>query len=65
MRKSLAVAINSTFRYIDDVLSINNNPFHSYVNLIYLKELEIKDTIECFTSASHLDILLKLDINGK
>jgi hypothetical protein len=31
-KKYLAVAFNSTFRYIDDVLSINNNHFHSYVD---------------------------------
>ena len=28
-------------------------------------ELEIKDTTECSTSASYLDVLLKLDTNGK
>jgi hypothetical protein len=28
-KKSLAVVFNSTFCYIDDVLSINNNHFHS------------------------------------
>jgi hypothetical protein len=64
-KESLAVAFNSTFRYIDDVLSINNNQFHSYVDSIYLNELEIKDTMECSTSASYLDVLLKLDTNGK
>jgi hypothetical protein len=64
-KKSLAVAFNSTFRYIDDVLSINNNHFHSYVDSIYPNQLEIKDTIECSTSASYLDVLLKLDTNGK
>jgi hypothetical protein len=63
--KSLAVAFNSTFRYIDDVLFINNNNFHSYVDSIYPNELEIKDTTECSTSASYLDVLLKLDTNGK
>jgi hypothetical protein len=56
-KKNLDLAFNSTFRYID-VLSMNNNQFHSY-------ELEIKDTTECFTSAWYLDILLKLDTNGK
>jgi hypothetical protein len=30
-KKSLAVALNSTFRYIEDILYINNNQFHSYV----------------------------------
>jgi hypothetical protein len=36
-----------------------------YVDSIYPNELEIKDTTECPTSASYLDILLKLDTNGK
>jgi hypothetical protein len=64
-KKSLAVAFNSTFRYIDDVFSVNNSQFHSYVDSIYPKELEIKDTTECSISASYLDVLLKLDTNGK
>jgi hypothetical protein len=42
--KPLAVTFNSTFRYIDDVLSINNDQFHSYINSIYPNEFEIKDT---------------------
>jgi hypothetical protein len=42
--KKLAVSFNHTFRYIDDVLSINNHNFHNYVLLIYPDELEIKDT---------------------
>jgi hypothetical protein len=50
--KPLVVAFNSTFRYIDDVLSINNNQFHSYFDSIYPSELEIKDTTE-----SHLLLL--------
>jgi hypothetical protein len=64
-KKSLDVAFNSTFWYIHDVISINNNQFHSYVDSIYLNELEIKDTTECSTSASYLDVLLKLNTNGK
>jgi hypothetical protein len=43
-KKKSLVAFNSTFRYIDDVLTINNNRFHSYVDSIYPNELEIKDT---------------------
>jgi hypothetical protein len=46
-------------------LSINNSQFYSYVDSIYPNELEIKDTTECSTSASYLDVLLKLDTNGK
>jgi hypothetical protein len=57
-KQSLTVAFNSIFRYIDDVLSINNNQFHTYVDSIYPNELEIKDTTECSTSASHLDNII-------
>lgn len=39
--KSLAVAFNSTFRFIDEVLTIRNAHFYSYVDLIYPSELEI------------------------
>ena len=49
-QKSLAVAFNSTFRYIDDVLLINNHQFHSYVDSIYPSELEIRNTTESSTS---------------
>ena len=63
--KKLAVSFNHTFRYIDDVLSINNHNFHNYVHLIYPDELEIKDTTESDKSASYLDILLNIDSNGR
>lgn len=42
--KYLAVALNSKFRYIDEVLSIEKTYFHLYVNPIYPSELEIKCT---------------------
>jgi type IV secretory pathway VirB6-like protein len=58
--KKLAVSFNHTFRYIDDVLSINNHNFHNYVHLIYPDELEKKDTTESDKSASYLDILLDI-----
>jgi hypothetical protein len=32
---------------------------------MYPNELEVKDTTECSTSASYLDILLEMDTNGK
>jgi hypothetical protein len=65
MNKALAVAFKSTFRYIDDVLSINNDQFHSYVDSIYPNELAIKDTTESSTSASCLDVSLNIDADGK
>ena len=63
--KKLAVSFNLTYRYIDDVLSINNHNFHNYVHLIYPNELERKDTTESDRSASYLDILLNIDSNGR
>jgi hypothetical protein len=51
----------STFRYIDNVLSINNDQFHSYVDSEYPSELEIKDTTESSTSS----VLVKIDAGGK
>jgi hypothetical protein len=64
-KKYLAVDFNSTFRYIDEVLSINNNQFQSHADSINPNELENRDTTESPTSASYLDILLKLDTNAK
>jgi hypothetical protein len=59
-KKPLAEAFNSTFRnmYIDNVLLINNEQFHWYVDSIYPTELDIKGTKESSTSF-YLDILLK------
>ena len=60
-KKNVAKNFNFTFRYIDDVLSINNNDFSTYLQVIYPSELEIKDTTESSTSASYLDLLLGTD----
>ena len=57
-RKRLASQFNFTYRYIDDVLSINNPDFENYLGQMYPPELEIKDTTESNTSASYLDLLL-------
>ena len=61
--KKLAISFISTFRYIDDVLLLNNLIFGGYVKRIYPIELEIKDTTDTFKSASYLD--LHLEINNK
>jgi hypothetical protein len=49
----------------NDVLSTNNDQFHSYVDSIYPNDLEIKDTTESSTSVSYLDVLLNIDADGK
>jgi hypothetical protein len=51
--------------YIDDVLSINNDQFHSYIDSIYHSELQIKDTTESSTLDSYLNVLLNIDVGGK
>ena len=59
-RKQLASRFNFTYRYIDDVLSINNPEFENYLGQMYPVELEIKDTTESNTSAFYLDLLLSI-----
>ena len=64
-KKQLASRFNLTYRYIDDVLSINNPEFEHYLGQMYPAELEIKDTTESTTSASYLDLLLSIGRDGQ
>ena len=64
-KKKLASQFNFTYRYIDDVLSINNPDFENYLGQMYPAELEIKDTTESNTSASYLDLLLSVESDGQ
>jgi hypothetical protein len=57
----LARSFNFTFRYIDDVLSLNNSRFGDFVDRTYPIELEIKDTTDTDRSASYLDRHLEID----
>ena len=61
VKRHLAKSFCFTFRYIDDVLSINNPTFGDYINIIYPVELRVKDTIDADHHASYLDLLLKYD----
>lgn len=61
----LARSFNLSFRYIDDVLSLNNPNFGDLIHRIYPKELEIKDTTDTVKSASYLDLHLEIDGKGK
>src|SRR5210317_1584118 len=62
--KKLAQSFGFTFRYIDDILSLNNSKFADYVDLIYPIELEIKDTTATVRSFSYLDLHLEIDSKG-
>ena len=64
-KKHLASRFNLIYRYIDDVLSINNPDFENYLGQMYPAELEIKDTTESTTSASYLDLLLSIGRDGQ
>ena len=56
--KTESLWFNITYRYIDDVLSINNLEFENYLGQMYSAELEIKDTTESITSAFYLNLVL-------
>ena len=62
--KKLARSFSFTFRYIDDILSLNNSRFGDFVDRIYTIELEIKDTTDTDTSASYRDLHLEIDSEG-
>ena len=63
--RTLAKMFNLTFRYIDDVLSLNNKLFSDHLHRIYPPELEIKVTTDTLSAASYLDLYLQYDSNGK
>ena len=63
--KKLARSFNFTFRYIDDVLLLNNYRLGDFVHRIYPIELEIKDTTDTDRSASYLDIHFEIDSEGR
>ena len=64
---SLSRSFNFTFRYIDDVLSLNNSRFGDFVDRIYPIKLEIKDTTHTYTdrSAPFLDLHFEIDTEGR
>ena len=63
-KKHLAQQFNFTYRYIADVLSLKNTKFAEYLEFIYPRELEIKETTKAAAASSYLDWYLYID-NGK
>ena len=53
-------AFNSTSRYLDDLLHIDNNFFDSMVNRIYLSELQLNKANLSDPEASFLDLNLSI-----
>ena len=62
--KNLVKSFNFTYRYIDDVLAINNPKFKDYLDIIYPPELEIKDTTDSAIQTSYLDLSLIKESDG-
>ena len=53
-------AFNSTSRYLNDLLNIDNNFFDSMVNRIYPSELQLNKANVSDTEASFLDLHLSM-----
>ncbi|CAC5383024.1 unnamed protein product [Mytilus coruscus] len=64
-RKHISIFFSFTFRYIDDVLSLNKPYFSQYLNLVFPSELEMKDTTDTRRTASYLDLFLHIDTDGR
>ena len=53
-------AFNTTSRYLDDILNINNVYFDNMVSQIYLSELQLNKSITFDTEAAFLDLQLSI-----
>ena len=56
---SKAIQFSNTFRYIDDLFSINNVDFGNYISVIYPPELQLTDTSTSSTEVCYLDTHIK------
>ena len=61
----LARSFNFMFRYIDEVISLNNSRFGDFVDCTYPIEFEIKDITDTDTCATYLDLHLEIDSDGR
>ena len=64
-KKHLEYRCYLSYRYIDDVLPINNPEFENYLGQIYLAKIEINATTDSTISASYLDLLLSIGRDGQ
>ena len=54
-----AIQFSNTFRYIDDLFSINNVDFGNYINAIYPSELQLTNTSTSSTKVCYRDTNIK------
>ena len=57
-----AIQFSNTFRYIDDLFSINNLNFGNCISVIYPSELELKHTSTSSTEVCYLDTNIKTGV---
>ena len=60
-KRKLARKFNLSYRYIDDLISFNNNRFKDSSPIFTPKELTISETTESTSVASYLDLLFIRD----
>ena len=60
-KRKLAGKSNLSYRYIDDLISFNNQRFKEFISNIYPKELTISETTESTSAASYFDLLFIRD----
>ena len=58
-KTKLSRSFNFTFRYIDDVLSLNNPTFSEHLYQKYPSKLEIREKTDSTKSVSYLNLLLE------
>ena len=63
--KIVTRSFNFTFRYIDDVLSLDNSKLGDLVDRIYHIQLEQKNTTDTDISASYFDLHLEINNEGR
>jgi len=59
-----AIQFSNTFRYIDDLLSVNNEEFENYISTIYPSELELKNTFTSTPEVCYHGARIKLGDNN-
>ena len=55
-KRKLARKFNLSYRYVDYLISFNNERFKEFISDIYPKELTISETTESTSSSSYLDL---------
>ena len=63
--RKLPPTINSSFRYIYDVLLQNNSLFGDYLHRIYQNDPEVKDTTDTQMQGSFLGLYFEIDNGGR